>query len=213
MLKENKKISVVIVDDHPIVTQGIETILAKEKDLVIAGSFNNGADFLLFLKSNDVDVVLLDISLPDINGIDLCLKIKKINPNICVLALSNHAERTLIMQMIQNGASGYMLKNASVDELKKCIKAGLNGDIAFSNEVRDIIAKPSINELKDRPKITQREKQILRLIAEGKTTIAIAEDLFLSPLTVETHRKNLMQKVNAKNSLELIKIAKEQLLF
>jgi len=128
------------------------------------------------------------------------------------MAISNHTERSIIMQIIQNGASGYLLKNASVEELNQCMENAMRGDIAFSKEVIEIIAKPSLNDLKGSPKFTKREKQILQLIAQGKTTAQIADELFLSPLTVETHRRNMMQKLDVKNAIELINTATERLL-
>nr|WP_067059721.1 response regulator transcription factor [Mucilaginibacter sp. L294] len=210
MLTKYDRIKVIIVDDHPIVSKGLETLLAKENGFEVIASFALGLDSLPFLEKNEVDIVLLDLSLPDINGIDLCMKIKQTNPKCCVLALSNHIERTLIMQMLKNGASGYILKNSPVDEIICCINQCLKGEISFSKEVKEIISKPSINELKERPRLTRREKQILSLVEEGKTTISIAELLFVSPLTIETHRRNLMQKFDVKNALELIKIAHEQ---
>ncbi|EJL75813.1 response regulator [Chryseobacterium populi] len=210
---KNKKIKVALVDDHPILAQGIKSLLAKENDIFVVGSFSHGLEFLSFLQNNDIDMVLLDISLPDINGVELCLKVKTMRPEICVLALSNYSEKMVIIKMLQNGASGYMLKNESVEELKICIDSGMNGEMVFSKGIKEIMARPSINNTKEIPKITRREKQILKLIEDGKTTAMIADELFISPLTVETHRKNLMQKFNAKNSLELIKIINELYLF
>jgi len=208
----NKNIKLAVVDDHPIVVQGIVSLLQNSNDIDVIGSFHNATDLITFLKYNHLDMVLIDVMLPDINGIELCAEIKKISPQTIVIAISNHTERSIIMQIIQNGASGYVLKNASVDELKHCMENAMRGDIAFSKEVIEIIAKPSINDLKGRPKFTKREKQILQLIAQGKTTALIADELYLSPLTVETHRRNMMQKLDVKNAIELINTATEQLL-
>jgi len=208
----NKNIKLAVVDDHPIVVQGIVSLLQNSNDIDVIGSFHNATDLITFLKYNHLDMVLIDVMLPDINGIELCAEIKKISPQTIVIAISNHTERSIIMQIIQNGASGYVLKNASVDELKHCMENAMRGDIAFSKEVIEIIAKPSINDLKGRPKFTKREKQILKLIAQGKTTALIADELYLSPLTVETHRRNMMQKLDVKNAIELINTATEQLL-
>lgn len=199
-----------IVDDHPIVMQGLHMLLMHEKDIEIAGSFATGADFLAFLKENEVNIVLLDISLPDTSGIDLCREIKMISPDTYVLALSNHSERSMIMQMLQNGASGYLLKNASAEELVNCVREALKGVITFSQAVKEIIARPSMAELKGVPQLTRREKEILQLIADGKTTTSIAEQLSLSPLTIETHRRNLMQKFEVKNVAALVKVAMQQ---
>lgn len=207
-----RKTRIIIIDDHPLVSAGLESLLAREADFEVIGTFASGLAGLAFLTQNQADIVILDISLPDVNGVDLCLKIKSLLPQCDVLALSNHTERMLMMQMLQNGASGYLLKNAPIDEIINGIKDCLNGEMAFSKEVKAIMLKPSVNELGARPKITKREKQILKLIEEGKTTMAMADLLFVSPLTIETHRRNLMQKFGVKNALELIKISREQLL-
>jgi DNA-binding NarL/FixJ family response regulator len=206
------KIRVAIVDDHPIVIHGIVSLLNKNEAIEVTGCFHTGADFMAFLSGNRIDVVLLDIMLPDANGIDLCRQIKRNAPDTFIIALSNHTERSLILQMLQNGASGYILKTATVGEITRCIHEAVSGTITFSNEIKDIIARPSLNELKGNIQLTKREKQILELVAAGKTTNTIATELFLSPLTVETHRKNLMKKFEAKNSVELVNIAKQQLI-
>lgn len=205
-------IKIIIVDDHPIVTEGVKALLTNHPGLTVLETFDHGLPCLPYLEVNQVDVVLLDISLPDTSGMELCLKIKSINPKICVVVLSNHAERSLILSMLQNGASGYMLKTSPVEEIKQCITNALNGELAFTKAVQHIILKPTASELKKQPKLTKREKQILQLIAEGKTTSKIAETLFLSPATVETHRHNMMQKFGVKNAIELLKAVQERLL-
>lgn len=200
-------INIVIVDDHPIVIQGLKMMLENQKYFHIAGTFNDGAEIRNFIKTNEADIVLLDITLPDSNGIELCAEIKKMRPETSVIMLSNRSERSIIMQCIQNGASGYLLKNATIDELHSCIRGALSGNIVFCNEVKEIISKPSQNELSGIPRLTKREKEILKLLTEGKTSVAIAEELFLSPLTVDTHRKNIIQKFQVKNVAELINVA------
>lgn len=199
-----------IVDDHPIVIQGLQMLLINNKDIQVVGCFTTGAEFTSFLKGNKVDVVLLDVMLPDCNGLDLCKEIKLLSPETSVLALSNHSERSMVMQMLQNGASGYLLKNAAVEELLDCIYESLKGEVAFSKAVKEIIARPSANDLKGIPQLTKREKEILQLIAEGKTTAVMARELFVSPLTIETHRRNLLQKFEVKNVALLIKVAGQQ---
>ncbi|MBB5622825.1 DNA-binding NarL/FixJ family response regulator [Pedobacter cryoconitis] len=211
-MKQTDMIKIIIVDDHPIVTEGVKALLKNHPDLTVLQTFDHGLPSLPYLEVNEVDVVLLDISLPDTNGMELCLKIKSINSKICVIVLSNHAERSLILSMLQNGASGYILKTSPVDEIKQCITDALNGGLAFTKAVQQIILKPTVGELKKQPKITKREKQILQLIADGKTTSNIAETLFLSPATVETHRHNMMQKFGVKNAIELLKVVQERML-
>ncbi|WP_326982621.1 response regulator transcription factor [Chryseobacterium sp. MYb264] len=206
---QSHKINIVIVDDHPIVIEGLKIMLNNQSVFNVAETFTSGAEIINFVQSGEVDIILLDITLPDSNGIELCKKIKIISPGTSVIMFSNRSERSIIMQCIQNGASGYLLKNTSIDELIDCIKGALSGDIVFCKETKDIISKPSPNEFII-PRLTKREKQILKLVAQGKTSAVIAEELFLSPLTVDTHRKNLLQKFRAKNSTELISLALQQ---
>lgn len=206
---ENEKINIVIVDDHPIVIEGLRMMLNSQPFFNVAGSFASGTETINFVRSEMSDIILLDITLPDANGTELCREIKKISPNTSVIMFSNRSERSIIMQSIQNGASGYLLKNTSIDELVICIRGALSGDIVFCNETKLIISRPSQNEV-PAPRLTKREKQILQMVAQGKTSNRIAEELFLSPLTVDTHRKNLLQKFQAKNSTELINRAVQQ---
>ena len=204
-------ISLVIVDDHSIVIEGLKTLLnGEEAKINIIGSFTTGQALESFLRRRSVDVILLDISLPDASGIDLCKQVKKQYPTIKVLALSNHAERSIIMQMMQNGASGYLLKNVTSEELINSIQTVVSGGIAFSNEVNKIMVNPSNDAFKELPRLTKREQEILKLISKGHTTQAIADALFVSPLTIETHRRNLMVKFKVKNAAELIMEAAKQ---
>lgn len=200
---ENEKINIVIVDDHPIVIEGLKMMLMSQPSFSIPETFTSGSEIIGFIQSNKVDIILLDITLPDANGTELCREIKKISPDTSVIMFSNRSERSIIMQSIQNGASGYLLKNTSIHELVVCIKGALSGDIVFCHETKQIISRPSQNDIPV-PRLTKREKQILQLVARGKTSNMIAEELFLSPLTVDTHRKNLLQKFQAKNSTELV---------
>jgi DNA-binding NarL/FixJ family response regulator len=200
-------IQVALVDDHPVLMEGLKSLLLNNMNVDIAGCFVSGEGILSYMESHKPDIVLLDIALPDVNGIDLCQKIKKRSPATSVLIFSNHSERSMVMQAIQNGASGYFLKNASLEELTSGIREALDGGIVFSREVREIISRPSASELEGLPQLTRREKQVIKLLAEGKTSIKIAEELSVSSLTIDTHRRNLMQKFGVKNTAELIKAA------
>lgn len=204
------KLLTAIVDDHPIVIEGLKTLLQNEPNIHLVGGFCSGAAILSYLSSNKADLILLDITLPDINGIDLCQQIKIASVSTTILILSNHTERSMIMQAIQNGASGYLLKNSDVEELRHCIAEAVKGNICYSKAVMEIISRPSKNELQGTPRLTRREKEILALIAAGKTSQVIGQDLFLSPLTIDTHRKNLIQKFGVKNVAELIMAAMQQ---
>jgi DNA-binding NarL/FixJ family response regulator len=203
------RISVILIDDHPVVMEGLRSLLDKNQSLEIIGCFTSGKETLEFLTRRSVDIVLLDISLPDMSGTDLCLKIKANDPRTCVLAISNHSERSIITQMLQNGASGYLLKNSSSEELTRSIMGAIEGNLSLTDEVKSILARGE-SSYRMLPKLTRREKEVLRMVAEGMTTAAIAEKLFISPLTVETHRRNLMQKFEVNNTAALIKMAVEQ---
>lgn len=211
MLADSKKINVAIIDDHPIVVEGLQKVLLHAYNYINVISFHSGADFINYLQQSTVptDIAMIDITLPDINGIDLCKQIKTLHPQICALAFSNHNERSTIMRMLQNGASGYLLKNSSADEIVSCINEAMNGQIALSKETKEILAQPSPQDLQIIPSLTKREKEILKMVANGKTSVAIAGLLHVSPLTVETHRRNLMQKFNVKSMTAAIKVAIE----
>lgn len=207
-MSQDEKLLVAIVDDHPVVIEGLKTLLAREPRIHTL-SFTKGQDVISFLRSNAVNVVLLDITLPDVNGIDVCCSIKKASPATIVLMLSNQAERHIIFQALESGANGYLLKNTSGGELLECIYEAINGNIAMDREVKQIMTQPAGKQASAVPRLTRREKQIIGMIADGKTTQQIAEAAFISPFTVDTHRRNLLQKLQAKNTAELIKIAIE----
>ena len=209
MQTEKEKIRLIIVDDHPVVMEGLSSLLSANNDIAIKGCFTTGADVIDFLSDNAVEVVLLDITLPDMNGTDLCLIIKKMQPGTKIIAFSNHNERSIILQMIQNGAGGYLLKNTSSGELISSIMNALEGQLVFSLEVQSILAQPGPTDIKKIPNLTRREKEILKLISEGFTTATLAEKLYISPLTAETHRRNLLQKFEVNNTASLISLAKD----
>lgn len=203
------KYNLIIIDDHPIVVAGLTTLLSKIENITIEATFNLGNDVFEYKDLNKIDIVLLDVFLPDVNGIDLCLKLKKINPKIVVLAISSQSERSIVMQMIKIGADGYLLKSALIDEFKECITLAINGKLAFSNEVKKMIEKTNINDLKLIPRLTHREKEIILLLKQGKSTQEISEELFLSFLTVQTHRRNFLNKFQVRNIIELINFVDE----
>lgn len=206
----SQTIQIAIADDHPLIIEGLQKLLEAAPGMEIAGCFGSGRECLEFLQSFHADILLLDIALPDASGIELCREIRHIAPATRILALSNHSERSMILQMLQQGASGYLLKNVAADELIRCIREAHEGLLTFSKAVREIMAKPSATELRDMPQLTRREKEILLLIADGKTTTDIASMLHLSPLTVETHRKNLLQKFGCPNVAAMIRLAVQQ---
>lgn len=211
MYPKNKAMSIAIVDDHPVVLEGLQRILLENFPIHNILQFHSGEEMIAFLDTQQIspDIILLDITLPGKSGIETCRNIKKIDPQINIIGFSNHAQRSMIMQMLQNGASGYILKNAMASEVIDCIQEVIEGKISFSKEVIAIMAHPSQVSLKTIPRLTKREKEILKMIADGKTSVDIGEKLFISSATVETHRRNLMQKLEVKNVATLIKIAIE----
>ncbi len=204
-----KAIKIVIIDDHPMVIEGISMFLSKSENFEVTATFTKALEVLEFAKNNSIDLILLDVFMPEINGIDLCKLIKQNHPEIVILGMSSQSERSLVMQFIQNGANGYLLKNATLEEFYDCIEKAMDGEIVFSSEVKAIISKPEISDFKKLPSLTRREKEILILISKGKNSQEIADILFLSFLTVQTHRRNILSKLEVKNVAELLAIAQK----
>ncbi|MBD1421590.1 response regulator [Sphingobacterium chuzhouense] len=203
----NTPINIALVDDHPMILEGLKSLLQQHGRFQIF-SFTKGVAILDFIQENTIDVILLDIVLSDANGLDLCKSIKQKSPSSIVIGISNQAERSIIFRFLENGGNGYILKNADAQEIIQCIDKALLGELALSKEVQEIISSPSTSTF-ELPRLTKREQQILQAIAHGQTSAKIAESLFISVITVETHRRNLMQKFKAKNMIELVKIATE----
>ncbi|MBS1659896.1 MAG: response regulator transcription factor [Bacteroidetes bacterium] len=208
MLTKDKNIAVVIVEDHSIFIEGLCSVLQNVEGVNVAGTFTSGEPAIDFIGSHPTDVVFLDISLPEMSGIEVCQKIKAIDRNIKVIALSNHTEKSVITEILQKGADGYLLKNTSRKDLVNAIFQVRDNQMSMNAEVQSILFAPTVPRA-DVPRLTRRETEILKLVSEGATTPAIAKKLFISPQTVETHRKNMMQKFKVNNSAALIKKAIE----
>lgn len=202
----NTRYHLAIVDDHPMVIEGLSTMLSELENIRILCCFKDGAALLAYPDLSRIDILLMDVFLPDMNGIDLCARIKKLYPKMIVLGMSSQSERSIVLQLIRNGAGGYLLKSASKDEFKACIHEALEGKLSFSEEVKEMVNKTDVSDLKMIPRLTRREKEIVQLLIQGKSTQEISEALFLSFLTVQTHRRNLLNKYQAKNLVELINI-------
>jgi DNA-binding NarL/FixJ family response regulator len=202
-------IKVFIVDDHPVVIEGIHSLLMNEKDIAWVGQAMNAASCLGFFVNNTADVVLMDISMPGVDGVELCAVMKEKYPGIFILGLSTFNQGLYIKKMMENGASGYILKNSSKEELITAIHAVYDGGIYFSGEAGQALAEYQKSSKTELPLLTPREKEILELIAEGYTNPQIAGKIFLSQFTVDSHRKNLLAKLNVKNTAMLIKFAVE----
>ena len=198
-------IKLFIVDDHYMVIEGIRTLLQNEKDIIWVGHATNATSCMAFLQQQLPDVILMDINLSDKSGIELCKELKSLYPSVKVLGLSTFNQQSFIEKMMSNGASGYVLKNASGQELMEGITTIVQGKEYLSFDAA--IALRHIDKSSSVPVITRREKEVLELIANGFTNNEIAKQLFLSCTTVDTHRKNLLAKFEAKNIASLIKHA------
>ncbi len=198
-------IKVLIVDDHPMILEGLRTLLREANDINITGLCANAIEAMSSIKHSLPDVALLDINLPDINGIELCEKIKKEFPSIQTIAITTFSERSYIQKMLQAGASGYLIKSSTKEEIINAIhqvhKGGMYMNVSFDT------TNEKEKNIQPTPFLTPREKEILLLIAEGLTNPQIAEQLFVSVLTVNSHRKNLLSKFDVHNTASLIKIA------
>jgi DNA-binding NarL/FixJ family response regulator len=197
-------IKVFIVDDHYMVIEGIRSLLQTEKDIEWTGHATNAGSCLAFLKQQLPDVILMDINLPDKSGIDLCREVLDKYPSVYIIGLSTFNQQSFIAKMIESGASGYVLKNATQQELMEAIAVVAKGKTFLSDEAAQSLRNINVGET---PVLTRREKEVLEHIAEGLTTNEIAQKLFISYATVDTHRKNLLAKLEAKNTASLIRIA------
>lgn len=200
--------SVFIVDDHQLIIEGIVSFLQKEKHIKVAGYATSASACIDYFKTNTADVILMDINLPDMSGLELCKAIKSDYPGIAVIVLSTLNQGSYITQIIENGASGYLLKNADKEEILEAIATVQNGKTFFSFEAGKIF-KATTEKKSDLPVLSKREKEILKLIGEGFTNIEISKQLFISIDTVDTHRKNLYTKLKVKNTALLIRYAIE----
>ncbi len=203
LCKLSRMIKVFIIEDHPIVIDGIKTLVNDSGIAEFIGFAKTAAESLKLLTSTSADVILLDINLPDMSGIELCKIIHSKYPQLKILALTTFLQRDFVDKMLENGAMGYVLKNAPGEEIIDGICTVAEGG-KFICEAVNLLIKKQDN---DTMFLSRREIQILSLIAAGDTTKEIADKLFISVFTVETHRKNLLTKLNARNMVSLIKIA------
>lgn len=193
-----------IVDDHYMVIEGIHSILLNEDGMEWMGYASNADSCLAFLKNQQPDVILMDISMPGMSGIELCKLVREIYPAIYIIGLSTFNQLSFIQKMIDVGASGYLLKNATRQELVFAIQTVSKGKTYFSDDVATTLR---YNENGQVPVITRREKEVLEFIASGLTNNEIAEKLFISVSTVDSHRKNILAKFEAKNIASLVRTA------
>jgi len=205
------EIKVLLADDHQIIVDGLKSLLQNTADILVAGEANNGREVLRLLGILKIDVILMDIDMPVMNGIDALKEIKRTLPGIKVIILSMHQEAGMIKSLMTIGADGYILKSTSQDELIGAIRKVAAGQPYFSPEVTLSLLNTPQNNLQSSKQqtemLTDREEEILKLIAEGFSNKEIGNKLFISHRTVDTHRTNLMKKLNANNIAGLISYA------
>lgn len=204
-----KKIRIIICDDHPLITEGIHSFITQREDMEVVATAGSAFELKEVLFATDADVLLLDVNLPDENGVDVCMEVKKKYPNIRILGLSNFNERSVIVRMLNNGASGYLVKSESTKVVEQAIRHIHDGGVYFGKEAQNTLNSLTQRELTNLPPITKREKEVLQYLDEGLTSPMIAEKMFISSLTVDSHRKNLLRKFDVSKTISLVQRAKE----
>jgi DNA-binding NarL/FixJ family response regulator len=198
-------ITVFIIDDHEMIIEGIHSLLFNEADIEWMGSAKRPDDLMNWLKTRQPDILLMDINLPQMNGLDLCLEVKEKYPAIRIIGLSTSFQPSVIRKMRENGASGYLLKDVAKKEIIAALHEVSGGREYVSWSVSEVLKQSAPAE--GLPLLTKREKEILEMIAEGMTNQDIADKLFLTCSTVDTHRKHMLTKFGVKNTAALVKIA------
>lgn len=206
-------IKVLLADDHQVIREGLRMLLNAQDGVEVIGEADSGRKIIALLQKIVPDVIVMDVSMPELNGIDATARIRKDYPSVKILALSMHTDRRFIEGMLKAGASGYLVKDCAATELVSAIELITTGDIYLSPRIAGKIVKRYLIHSQISTKatggetLTSREREILQLIAEGNDSKQIAFELCLSPKTVETHRRNIMEKLNIHNVAKLTKFA------
>lgn len=205
-------VQVILADDHRIVREGLVAMLSSDPGIEVVGECGNGRDTVNMARKLQPDLIVMDVSMPDLNGIDATRRIMGLKNNTKVLALSSHSDEQFVKGMLQAGASGYLLKECAGNELILAIRTIRRGRVYVSPEVAGLIVNDYVSRLsgdvvRDKPILSSREREVLQLIAEGRSTSQIGEQLHLSVKTVESHRKRIMDKLEIRNVAGLTKYA------
>lgn len=207
------KIKVLVADDHAIVREGVRMILAKEKDIDVIGEAGDGQQALDLVDTLKPDVVVMDISMPGMGGIEATQHVKERHPNVNVLALTMHEDESYVFQLLRAGASGYVLKRAAAQDLVQAVRAAAKGEAFLypsvaRKVVEDYLKRVEAGEERERyDGLTDREKEILTHIAQGLSNQQIAEKLYISIKTVQTHRAHILEKLGLHDRTELVRYA------
>lgn len=207
-------IKILIVDDHQILRDGLRQMLSEEKNLQVAGDAANGKEAISWLAANKADVILMDVNMPEMDGIEATARILTVIPESKILALTMLDQGSFVQLMLRNGAMGYLLKDTSKEELVLAIHTVYGGNKYLGQKATDLLvrnlSKPQRGANTFLPTLTRREKDVLKFITQGMSDVDIATLLFVSASTIESHRKNLRSKLGAKNSAEIVRIAMER---
>lgn len=205
-------IRIVLADDHKMLREGLRTILENEPELEVVGEADDGRLALKLVRELSPDLVVMDIGMPNLNGIEATRQIRSSNAKVKVIALSMHSDKRYVLRMLEAGASGYVLKSAACDELVRAIAAVTREQSYLSPEIASIVVdnymkRPTPGRRSTFGALRPREREVLQLLAEGLTNIKIAARLHISPRTVEAHRRNIMRKLDIHSIAELTKYA------
>lgn len=203
-------IRVLLVDDHPVVIEGLQQMLQPVPDMAVVGSALSACAAKTWLAAKETDVVMLDISLPDQDGMELCSELLSLYPDLGIIGLTTYEEVSFISRMLRNGARGYLFKNAPEEEVLEAIRAVAAGETFLGRKVNERLIAKAMNQPEGKgfiPRLTRREQEVLELIVTELTTQEIAEQLSISVSTVETHRKHLIAKLGARNVVGMVKNA------
>jgi len=206
------KIKVILADDHGIVRAGLKALLETSNDVAVIAEAENGRETVSLARQLEPDIVVMDIAMPDMNGVDATRKITKLAPGVKVLALSSHSDGKYVRGMLEAGARGYLVKNSALEELLTAITNVSAGRIYVSPSVTNVLVegflqRATIDAESDALALSTREREVLQLVAEGKSSAQIADILSLSERTIETHRKRIMDKLDLRTVAELTKYA------
>jgi DNA-binding NarL/FixJ family response regulator len=201
--------TIVLADDHAMFREGIRKIIERIEDVSVSAEVNDGLELLELLKQSWPNMVILDISMPNLRGLEAIREIKKSYPQVKILVLTMHKKREFIRQALSDGADGFLLKEDAGGELIRAVQAIRKGGMYLSPLLSSVLTSLALEEDKT-DILTMREREVLKLIAEGKRTKDIAEALFISPYTVRRHRANIMEKLNLNNLADLVKYAISQ---
>lgn len=205
-------ISVLITDDHALVRSGIRRLLEDSQQVEIVGEAECGEDSLQMSQDLKPDVILMDVNMPGIGGVEACRRILQRNPKQKIIVLTVHSEKTFPKRMLEIGAKGYLTKECGVDEMIEAIKQVNNGSSYIASSIAQQLALSLLPGNEDNPidKLSRREFQVMLMISNGLSNIQMSEKLCLSPKTISTYRLRLLEKLGAKNEVDLLKIAVEQ---